>query len=762
MLRWLLLIVLVLTFAPTTPAQSREDKLNTQQAKVLHKYAEGAMKSGFPRVAKRMWLMLLSEYEPDHAEARKALGYQRVGNSWAVVPGFVYPKDDAPDPKKADQLKKEWEKVSETLAGEHLKIAEEYAKAGRTDMALRHYQKVIFFQPEDEKAKAALDHKPVAGLTGTDLEQVLYERSKLIEKVVAEEARKDYPVELVDDSNKHPLLEAARVTYKTVKSEHFTVRGDFDTELLMDAARFGERAIRVMQQITEGYEGFNKDPRRWVREWAFFQDGDTYKQIVSANAEFIGDPERLKFILEQTRDTQLGNTLQNAISLSAPNNEKGVNDGAVRNVAQNFSGFGTPGLREGIGHAVVGMMFNNNLQFIVDREEQLRSTTGEEDMDKYSPNMDTWKDLALESAWKLTGQIPAARLPLIDAAKFTDDARIKAWSFCDYVMRRDPTMLLTLDSLADQREPIAVDKKFTELEEGVSIAQLEKEWKDFWTEATPVLKAIRNNTEPLAAVSKDVKKWLAAFNEVRKTYRQTEVTWSSDFSGRCREHVEYLKLNLEERGAGPEHTQKLELQGGSHLGAMFAEMAVVETRATEKPKDMFKRWLAWPGYRDAILNNRLRMIGLYNEEDLLVLDVIRGVGPLPEGKGSHIVFPSGVAESMPTSVQVADLGPEVAALLERAGHAGKTELGFPISIHQFGTGGLSGNRDSYKCTVTIQGKEVPGIVHIADGGTNRRSSAPGMVVFYALEPLRRGMEVEAVWTFESERGTTRMATKFNT
>jgi hypothetical protein len=762
MLRWTLLIALVLTFAPLAPSQSaREDKLNKQQAKTLNDYAEDAMKAGFPRVAKRMWLMLLSEYDPEHADARKALGYQKVGDSWAVVPGFVFPKDDVPDQKKADQLKEKWVKVSKTLADAHLAEARDGAKAGRVDMARKHYEKVIFYTPDNEEAQAELQHKPVAGLTGTDLEQVIFERSKKIEKIVADEARKEYPVEVQPDTDKHPYLEAARVPYQTVRSEHFTVRGDFDVELLKQAAQYGERAIRVMQVVTEGFDGFSTDPKNWVREWAFFQDSETYKQILTANAELM-TPEDLKFRIEHTGGCTLGNTVQNALEISAKANEQSVNDGAVRNVARSHSNFRSAGLLEGIGHTIVGMMFNNNRAFLVDRQEQLRSSTGEEDLDKFSPNMDTWKDLALESAWKLTGAIPAALLPLIDAAKFTDDARIKSWSFCDYVVRRDPSLLLALDACADQKVPINVDKKFTEENDGLSVAQLEKEWKDFWTEATPVLKAIRNNTEPLSAVSKDVKTWLKAFNDARKTYRATEVTWSSDYSGRCREHAEYLFNNVEERGPAREHTQNLALPGGTHLGAMFAEMAIVEVNAGEKPKDIFKRWMAWPGYRDCLLNYRLRTIGLYSQENILVLDVIRGLGQPPEGKGGLEIYPSGTKEAVPVSVDVADLGPEVAALLAKHGHADKTVLGYPITLHQFGNGGLTGNRDTYRCKVTIQGEEVPGIVHMADGGSNRRSSAPGMVVFYPLEPLRRGMEVDAVWTFEREEGTTRTATKFNT
>lgn len=761
MLRWIVLISFVLLLGPFAPGQSREEnRLNERQARALHTYAQDAFKAGFPRIARRIWLMLLSEYDPDHAAARAALGYERVGDSWAVNPSFAYPRDDSPDPRKAQQLQRDWVTVAGRLASEHQKIAEQYAKAGRSDMAQRHYEKVLFFTPDNAEAQQALEHKPVAGLTGTDVEQVLYQRSKKIEQAVAEEARKDYPVEILGADDRHEFLEKARVPYTSVRSEHFIVRGDFEPEQLMEAARYGERAIRVMQAVTEGYEGFISDPNRWIREWAFFQDGDTYKQVLLANADLMKD-EDLQFRLEHTRGSSLI-VPGKALRVSAPNNQLGVADAAVRNVAQAYSGLRSAGLMEGIGHAIVGMMFNNNRAFIVDRQEQLRTTTGEEDMDRYSPNMDTWKDLALEAAWKLADGIPAARLPLIDAARFTDDARIKAWSFSDYVLRRDPTLLLSLDRLGDQNHPIEVEKKFTEQNDGLSVAQLEKEWKDFWTEATPVLRAIRNNTEPLSAVSRDVQKWLAGFNEARKLQRQTEVTWSSDFSGRCREHVEYLLANPELRGAEHEQTQDITRPNGTHLGAMFAEMAVIDV-AADRPRDVFKRWLDWPGYRDAILNSRLRTIGLYSEGTVLVMDVIRGVGRPPEGRGGHQAYPSGGSrDAVPNSVRVADLGPELQALLTRHGHGSKEVVGYPISLHQFGNGGLTGNRESYRCRVTIMGREVEGLLHLADGGSNRRTSAPGMVVFYPLEPLRRGVEVEVVWTFEHDKGTTRIPVKFNT
>jgi len=760
MARLALLLLLSFSFASLAVAQSKEEvKFNQDQAKALHGYAEGAYKKGFPKVAKRVWLMLLSEYDPDHEEAREALGYERVGSSWAMRSDFVYPRDDKPDAGAAKSLQSKWEGVAKKVAANHKRQAEKYAKAGRTDMSLRHYEKVIFFAPTDEDAQAALDHKPVAGLTGTGLEQILFDRSKKIEKIVAEESRKDYPVEILGDDATHPFLENAKLKYRTVKSEHFIVRGDFEVELLIEAAKNAERAMRVMEVVCEGYDGFSRDPKRWITDEVYFQDKGDYVQVIKANSDLV-TPEQLEFLVEHTRGSSLIGKGR-ALGINAPMNEQGVYDGAVRSVAQAYSNLRTAAMREGIGHTIVGMMFNNNRSFIVDRREQLRTTTGEEDIDKFSPNMDTWGELALEAAWKLSEGTPAANLPLIDAAKFPDDARIKSWSFCDYLVRRDPTLLHALDSLSDQRHPIQVEKEFTARNEGLSVAQLEKEWKDFWTGASPVLKAIKSNTPPLTTVNKDVKKWLEAFNKERKERGVTEVTWSSDYSGRCREHVAYLTLNEDQRGGAAEQGQDPELEGGSHLGDMFAQMALVETNA-RKAKDVFNAWMHVPGYRDALINQSLRTIGLYVDGEILVIDAIRGLGRAPEGKGGYVVYPNSKRDAVPDRVAVADLGAEVRSRLDAAGRADQEYVGYPISLHHFGNGGLAGERDSYKCVLKMQGETFEGFLHMADGGANRRTSAPGMVVFYPLEPLKKGREYEAVWTFEHPRGTARTSVKFQT
>ncbi|MCA8973009.1 MAG: hypothetical protein KDC95_24715, partial [Planctomycetes bacterium] len=189
-----------------------------------------------------------------------------------------------------------------------------------------------------------------------------------------------------------------------------------------------------------------------------------------------------------------------------------------------------------------------------------------------------WKNLSLEMAWKSTGGVPANKLPFADAANFTNEERIKAWSFCDYMLRRDPKMLRTMDEIALEmkerraRQPAEFESKFAEQHPGTTIPQLDKEWEDFWTEASPVLKAIQNNTPPVSAISKGVDKWLAALNEKRAEFKRTPVTWSANFSTRCKDHAEYLDQNKDQRGPAAEHTQKVDL-GGSYSGSLFAQMA---------------------------------------------------------------------------------------------------------------------------------------------------------------------------------------------
>ncbi|GAB4141063.1 MAG: hypothetical protein Fur0037_07740 [Planctomycetota bacterium] len=743
-------ILSALLLAGAATAQDGDDDFNRRQAQKLAQFAKRTFDKGFPRQAKVIWLQVLKLYDPDHEQAHRALGHVKVGDSWNPDPDFEYPTGDTGSGADGAALFKAYEQLKKELASAHRLQAKKWARAGRTDRANLHWKMVLRWNEDDKEAQDALNHREIGTMTGTLLEQTLYERSKAIEKAIEDQTRTDYVVERVSDLP-CPVLDRAQVPYITVRSQHFTLHGDQEEEAhLLEALKWAERTLEVAKVAFP----WKIEIERWPADWAFFVAKDTYKQILQANAGEIPD---LAWRLENTSTCGIGRTV-----VGATGSERVLYDAAVRNVAQGCAGFSLDGFREGIGHTFVGMMFNNNRLFSVDLKKQQGTTASEEDREYTSPDFDIWKTLNLELAWKNTGGVAANELPFCTAATFTNEQRIKAWSFCDYVLRRDPTLLREMDALGQQMRrakatrPLEFEAKFDETHD-VKISELDKEWEDFWTGATGVLRAIQNNTPPLAAVSKGVEKWLSAFNEARKELGSNPVTWSSNLSTRCRDHAEYLKQNKDERGPEREHRQAIEL-GGTHLGSMFAEMALVETRARlSNAKKMFQAWLDIPGYRDALVHNYLLTIGLYTDGDILVLNATSGLGE-PRSNPGYSSYPKKGQRGVPTQVAVDDLGPELRKLLEENGKGDLKVVGYPLTLH-FGMS-VQGNRKSYRCRLTARGKEIPTLI-LLDGGKIRRTSAPGMVTAYPLEPLPHG-DITAVWTWERDDGQQSLTVPFET
>ena len=745
----LLSTLFCMTLMAQGATQDGEAQFNQRQAQKLNAFAKNTLKKGFPRQAKVIWLQVLKLYDGDNQEAHAALGEKKVGASWAPDPAFKPATDDTGTGVDGGALFKAFEALKKELASAHHSEAEKWAAAGRSDKSLQHYRMVLRWVEDDKKAKEALAYREVGTLSGTELESTLYTRSKKIEQAIEEQSRTDYKVKKVEGEKCEPL-EKAQVKYVTMRSDHFTLHGDPGQEQdLGDALRWAERTLEVCKAVLP----WPNEIKAWPNDWAFFVGKESYQQILKANAV----PE-LEWRLEHTSTCGIGSTV-----VGATGSTKVLFDAAVRNVAKGCAGLMTDGLQEGIGHTFVGMMFNNNRLFAVDLKKQQGTTGSEQDREYTSPDFDVWKTLNLELAWKSTGGVPARELPFCEAAKFSNEQRIKAWSFCDYMLRRDPKLLRDMDQLGgklkkERKTALDFEQAFDAAHE-VKLAQLDKEWEDFWTEASSVLKAILNNTPPLAAVSKGVEKWLEVFNTARKDQGVSPVTWSSNLSTRCRDHALYLKQNKDARGPAKEHRQGIDL-GGTHLGSMFAEMAIIETGArVDDAKKMFQRWLAIPGYRDALVHDFLLTVGIYSEGEILVMNVVSGLGTPRSKLSGYSCFPRKSAQGIPTEVAMADLGPEVVALLEQHGHKDKKVIGYPLTLH-FGQN-VNGNRQSYVCKVTnAKGGEVQGAI-LMDGGSIRRSTAPGMVTFYPFDPLPHG-EIEVVWTWDQENGPQRLSAPFKT
>ncbi len=706
-------------------------------AKELDAFATLCFKNGFPRRARDLWLEVMSDYDRDDAVAREQLGFVRVGSAWQPKTGFDYPVTDAPNLKNARMLESRWQAACKKLGEGHRDIATQLQAAGKAERAQYHFRRALRFLPTDASAQSGVGAKTVEGVTGTDLELALLRRSRMMDRSVARLSSTPFSVQ--KGAATDPRLDAAAVKYESYSTENFVIFGDWEPEVLTELAQWCERAHAFCQEAFADGESW-KTPPEITTKIAFFRDRATWGQVVKAHAAAIGDVD---FVLQFTSACGIDRGKQ-GIFVSGQQDPAVMTDYAVRKVAEQWSMLKKDAVIEGLGHAVVGMFFGRNLIMTVAEQKKSGTVAGRNEKRFDLPDLEIWRELARDLAFE-KASAPAAHLPLILASKFSSEERIKSWSFCDYLLRRDPSLLLALDRAGnDAKNDFDVMTAFTGATKQ-SLRAVEDDWRSFYTGDSAALRAIREQSTPMEAISKDAPLWLEEFNRLRKQHGAGEVGWSADWSVACRQHADYLKKNKVSRDL--ENTQDQTKPGFSNQGRVFAQRALVWS-GDKEPKKAMANWLLLPGYRDAILDRGLEQIGIFAEGALVVIDVQRG--RTMEGRIATGYFPYATQRgpnapvvTFPSAVPVALLGTEAQQVLEAAGRGKQKDIGLPISIHFFGA-----DQSDVQCEVTSGGKPVEGkLVHSTQG--SRRVAAAGMWVFYPLAPLPKG-EATVKWTTRGE------------
>jgi hypothetical protein len=695
-------------------------------ARELGAFATAAMKAGFPGRARVLWLELLAEYDRDFAEARAALGFVRVGTAWQRDPNVLYPGQDKPDGAAAKALESRWSALAMKLGPAHRDLAAQLGAAGKPERARHHAERALRFTPNDAKALSMAGRVVRDGVAGDEVDLAVLQRTRSMRQAV--ERLSAQAIETKATGDKLAMLDALGIAHQTVQSEHDVMHGDLDVEVLHEAAAWAERAFQFCTETFAGMPGY--PGRKAIRRMVFLKERGPWSEVVRKHA----DRREVDFLLANVRSTRLAD-LEVSDAPDAPL----VFDLAVRCVAKDFGGFESDALEEGFGHTIVGLFFGQNLVFVVGQASETGTVvTAREQRKLMLPDLDTWRELAIELVFQ-DPKLSVARLARLDAAEFPNDARIMGWSFVDWCVRADPLWLRRLDDATRKaRDEAAVVGGFAE-SAGRPLAELERRWRRFWRDDTPLRRTVAGQVAPLDTASKDAAAWLAAFNQLRAECGQTPVGWSADLSAACKDHHDYLKANKDQRGPAAEHTQVAGKAGASNDGRAFAATAVVWTRDAKKAAEA---WLAWPGFRDAVLNANLETVGLFAEGPLAVFDVQRGRAGKREVATQ--VWPEAVnggkaKAPVPAAVDVELLGPEVAELLAKNGRGKQKQVGWPLSFH-----GYTAVITKVACTVECQGKEVAGFLVRADGRIGR-TSAPGLWVFYAAEPWPKGVPITAKW-----------------
>ncbi len=685
----------------------------------LNRYAKACQTARFEARARAAWLEVVGAYDTDNEEARLGLGHKRVGTLWAPPSetSVLVDKGNAKAVRKLDQM---WIGLARTLSAQHRRVAILCSKDLDEERAEYHLKRVVRFLPSDKRVAKELGLQNLGGVYGTEGDIRILRRSVMLERVVADLKQRSYVVEDLPAEERNPMLDRTSLNYIGVRSENFTIWGTAPKSMLERVAVTAERALAFSRAIFAGYPSY-ESLDGLIRNRALFATKNEYIHMVRSNMSSKAG-EYGEYLATKTGGctlTNSGEKMRVSISGSLEWNTNTLM-GAVVSEA---SGLRTEGLTEGMGHAAAGMFYGQSLGGGIDMNRD-RTRTGSEARETRS--MDTWRALAVATAWQQSGT-PVASLPLLKTSKFRLEDRIKSWAFTDYVLRRNPSFLRWIDDTkkAGAKGPDAVSEKFDEVSDGPSLTELETDYRSYWTEKAWLRKAV--TTAMHTREAKTSRLWWKKINQARVGVQRGPVAhWPSDPKV-VKQLVSAIRAMGKKDGA-----------------SLQSSMPVLWTK-TKKAGAAIEAWLYQPGFRNLLLHPHISGLSFVSSGGVTALYPEM----LPADTGMVGCYPAAGNLGLPPSCELVRLGPTMAKLLGEMGVKGEA-VGYPISLHLFRESELEASEVT--CQVTAESGDIEGFVYAAQGDADARTGGAGLFVFFPLAPLPSGEEITVDWSFPSYAG----------
>ncbi len=170
-------------------------------------------------------------------------------------------------------------------------------------------------------------------------------------------------------------------------------------------------------------------------------------------------------------------------------------------------------------------------------------------------------------------------------------------------------------------------------------------------------------------------------------------------------------------------------------------------------KGSAKAWLAqslaFPGYRDALCNQRSGFLPVCAKKKWAAIE-----HPLhPQGHSGRITTPNRFWDTIPSSIPLDRCGPWLRNRIRATEGRDKAQrIGYPIALHHFGPfpkGFLKPN-----CSVsTERGKTIEGfLLKPSKDSFDHRFFAEGMLCFVPYDPLPSGTKILVRWSFIPFKG----------
>ncbi len=728
-----------------------ETKFLQKIAKELAAFAKYCASKGWHRKATAIRREILRDYAPNDPEVRKALGYRFTGDRW-IDEGFQSPPDSA-KPKTRRRIEKRWLKLCAKLHDEHKRYALLLQKRGELTRVRFHFDKALRFGPNDKEIARLQKLARFEDFFGTPLEVATLKRLRGIAQVLKVVKETEFQVDPLPESQDNGIVKrvlgAAGVPYRAYKSKHFRIFGDLDPETLQEGLRNAERAYHMMRWILLGYGGFPTKAAVGY-DFAIFKNKRDWAALVRAG---VRNPSYRKFILTQTTSCDVG-TGASRVWAAHRTEPEGVFDTIARKVGTTMAGLKSQALDEGLGHAVVGLLFGKTLSYTVGRRNPKGTRAGGRKRPPIKPDLETWKDLVTELAWKKMGISPE-KLTLMKVVDMGDEERVKAWSLTLYFLRRNPGLLLALDihrfrRYRDVRKPTEVKLAFTKLTKGKNLHQVQEDWRRYLTDPDRLAVHEGDLWNPLHSLSPPLVQRLEEWNRWRLKNDWIFLPWADLCRPETKEILsEKVGLGIIQRGGPPEEIGPKTKRFLSLGTSFYWNVMVFSLKGS--PRSWLAQSLAFPGYRDDLCNQKSGFLPVYARKKWAAIE-----HPLnPQGNAGRITTPNRFWKEIPRSIPLANCGPWLRTRIRASkGREKAKRIGYPIALHHFGP--FPKGFLQPECSVqTSSGKTIEGfLLKPSKESLDHRFFAEGMLSFIPYDPLPPNTEIIVRWSFIPFKGAT--------
>lgn len=688
----LLMLAALWLGAPRLQAQNleaEEETLVKQCVKELSRFATTAKsKNVGPRAKQALDLVL--EYDPDNARARRELDFRKVKDEWVGLPPEKRKKwRDKASYEDRYKVLQEWAETAIELSKQHARFGEKLKEAGKDALAQKHFDKAIYYNPQNEVANLAVGHKKYEDWYGTDAQIAFAKRMEEIEKKAVECARKQYeleelgqdklPVEFVNLMNQAPdwMLKPSFEIHGA-KTANFTVWVRGSQDLANESAMWGERAVEFMVWLI-GEEQAKKV--RFVdnatKTWAwqgFLATSREREEFLKANPHVLGGrpvAEGMQFANNTWRSKE------GLAVMKVGGSHRRIHDAIIAYVV--MDGLCTQrndGVGQGIIHAVTWYLKATSISKWGAIPE---GTVGEDGLEL--PEGTNWWMRTVRDQAVSNQDWPFAQVPREKLARFRNDCRLKTWSMMTWMFAAYPdkwvSFFMGLPD-ADKQVPTLEDVEKVVVEKlGKSSEEVDAEWREWARGDSGVAYGTGYGPPLLPPQPSDIELTaLEQINDVRQqqigfTWKgggnMTEGEWvnlpicemDAETSIGCDLHAKYVANHpdLVQAADGKIHEEDPAHEDFTRQGQQAGGGNIVTStgRATKAfARDSVDGWMSAPYHRFPMLVHNIKRLG-YSHVDAQPISVsVLDMGSLeepydPSTAPRLVIWPANNMTKVPTS-----------------------------------------------------------------------------------------------------------------